>query len=455
MKRKSTFSSNLLHTLFIGIFLCCSGSALSQGRVVINEFSTGLSANKSQDFIELKNVGVGTADISNYTLVIDNESIKLPKNTLVQEGGFFVFNYPKMIAKEKSNIRIYVLDSSSNIIDAVSGKSSEVQNAKVESILDVSGQGMFFSRKMDGDCKWILDSSSTAGASNNKMGTISSLQISKLVSMNTNCSSGKVNFTIEGANPEKFFSVNYTLGFDANNDGKLTTSDRFVNGSDSTAPIVEVNNLYSSGTYKIMLEPINGCNQQVFDFRIDPCVTMAVRLKKFTGSSNGKVNNFNIEIETDADLKELKLEGSVNGSQFEKISNVPFENRAGLQNISYNSNPTQQTYFRIAMTDINNKVTYSPIVHLSLVASSPNKISASPNPFSDMVNLRVQSDKNEKAVVSFYATNGALAFTQSIDLFSGNNDIRLQTSQLQKGLYIVSIRNQSNQQAQITRLMKG
>jgi hypothetical protein len=204
-----------------------------------------------------------------------------------------------------------------------------------------------------------------------------------------------------------------------------------------------------------MLEPINGCNQQVFDFRIDPCVTMAVRLKKFTGSSNGKVNNFNIEIETDADLKELKLEGSVNGSQFEKISNVPFENRAGLQNISYNSNPTQQTYFRIAMTDINNKVTYSPIVHLSLVASSPNKISASPNPFSDMVNLRVQSDKNEKAVVSFYATNGALAFTQSIDLFSGNNDIRLQTSQLQKGLYIVSIRNQSNQQAQITRLMKG
>jgi len=131
----------------------------------------------------------------------------------------------------------------------------------------------------------------------------------------------------------------------------------------------------------------------------------------------------------------MKLEGSVNGSQFEKISNVPFENRAGLQNISYNSNPTQQTYFRIAMTDINNKVTYSPIVHLSLVASSPNKISASPNPFSDMVNLRVQSDKNEKAVVSFYATNGALAFTQSIDLFSGNNDIRLQTSQLQKGLY--------------------
>mgnify|MGYP003350459035 FL=1 len=263
---------------------------------------------------------------------------------------------------------------------------------------------------------------------------------------NTDCSSGKVNFTIENANPEKYFSVSYVLGFDANNDGKFTANDRFENGKDSTAPVVEINNLYSTGTYKIMLEPITGCNQQVFDFKIDPCITMAVRLKKFTGNNNGKVNNFNIEIETDADLKELRLEASINGSQFEKVANVPFENRAGLQNIQFNSNPSQQSYFRIAMTDVNNKTTYSPIVHLNLTAQQPNKMSASPNPFSDVLNLNIQSDKNEKAVVNFYATNGALAYSQTIDLTNGSNNIRLQTNQLQKGLYIVAIRNFSNQQ---------
>jgi hypothetical protein len=181
-----------------------------------------------------------------------------------------------------------------------------------------------------------------------------------------------------------------------------------------------------------MLEPISGCNQQVFDFKIDPCITMAVKLKKFTGSTNGKVNNLNVEIEIDADLKELRLEGSFNGNQFEKVINVPLQNRAGLQNIAFNSNPTQQSYFRIAMTDVNNKTTYSPVVRLSVNEQQMSKMSASPNPFNDVIQLQLQAEKNEKAVVQFYATNGALALTQITDLMSGHNDIRLQTSQLQK-----------------------
>jgi hypothetical protein len=107
------------------------------------------------------------------------------------------------------------------------------------------------------------------------------------------------------------------------------------------------------------------------------------------------------------------------------------------------------------MTDVNNKTTYSPVVRLSVNEQPMSKMSASPNPFNDVIQLQLQAEKSEKAVVQFYATNGALALTQTIDLMSGHNNIRLQTSQLQKGMYIVSIRNASSQQAQITRLMKG
>ena len=455
MPAKTSFKNGLFRILLMGILVIGAGDVFSQGKVIINEFSSGFSINKSQDFIELKNVGIGVADISNFSLVIDNEIVKFPKNTLLLEGGFFVVNTTKMIAKEKENIRIFLKDSSSTIADAISGNKADLQDGKIESILNAIGQGNFFSRKLDGDCRWIADTTSSIGATNNKNGAVAEVQISKLVAMNMNCSSGKVNFTVEGSTPEKFFAVRYTLGFDANNDGKMNASDRYSSGTDSSAPVVEINNLYSSGSYKIMLEPVSGCDQQVFDFKIDPCITMAVRLKKFTGSSNGKSNNFNIEIETDADLKELKLEASINGNQFEKIANVPFENRAGLQSILFNSNPTQHAYFRIAMTDINNKVTYSPIVHLASAVAPVSTMTASPNPFSDMVNLRVQSDKKDRAVINFYATNGALAYSQTVDLQSGNNEIRLQTSQLQKGLYIVAVRNLSNQQAQIARLMKG
>jgi len=455
VKHKLPNKTLVLNILLWSALMMGSEEARTQGRVVINEFSTGLSVKNTQDFIELKNVGISSVNISNYVLNINNEIIAFSKNTILFEGGYYVVYTSKMITKEKSNISISLTDSSSNLIDAISGKSSDLNNSKIESLIDAKGTGLIFARKTDGDCTWMIDSTSTLGINNQKNGSVSSLQISKLVAMNTNCSSGKVNFTIENANPEKYFSVSYVLGFDANNDGKFTADDRFEKGKDSTAPVVEINNLYSTGTYKIMLEPINGCNQQVFDFKIDPCITMAVRLKKFTGNNNGKVNNFNIEIETDADLKELRLEASINGSQFEKVANVPFENRAGLQNIQFNSNPSQQSYFRIAMTDVNNKTTYSPIVHLNLTAQQPNKMSASPNPFSDVLNLNIQSDKNEKAVVNFYATNGALAYSQTIDLTNGSNNIRLQTNQLQKGLYIVAIRNFSNQQPQIARLMKG
>ncbi|MFZ9262349.1 MAG: T9SS type A sorting domain-containing protein [Chitinophagaceae bacterium] len=452
--KTSNFKS-LLIALMMGAIMGGAMGANAQGKVIINEFSTGLSGKNGQDFIEIKNAGIGAANISNYTIAINNEIIRIPANTLVQEGGYFLVNASKMITAGAANISIVLSDSSNKMVDAVSGKASDASNTKFESLLNANGIGNIFSRKVDGDCIWVMDSIQTAGFSNAKNGAQSSLQISKLVAMNTNCSSGKVNFTIENTNASKYFSMSYVLGFDANNDGKFNTSDRFENGTDTSAPVVEINNLYSTGSYKIMLEPISGCNQQVFDFKIDPCITMAVRLKKFTGNNNGKVNNFNIEIETDADLKELRLEASINGNQFEKISNVPFQNRAGLQNISFNSNPSQHSYFRIAMTDVNNKTTYSPIVHLSAAVQQISKMTASPNPFNDIVNLQVQSEKNEKAVVNFYATNGALAFTQTVDLMSGNNNIRFQTSQLQKGMYIVAIRNASSQQAQITRVMKG
>jgi hypothetical protein len=455
MTVKTSYFSNLLIALMIGVIVMGTEEVHAQSRVIINEFSTGQSGKNGQDFIELKNVGIGDAKIGNFTLLVENEIIRIPANTTLPAGGFYVAYTSKMVATDVKNIKISLNDSASQLMDAISGKATDAANIAIETLLNASGKGNYFGRKTDGDCYWQMDTVPTAGASNGKLGAASSMQITKLVAMNTNCSSGKVDFRVENANAASFFTMNYTIAFDANNDGKFNANDRFEKGADSSAPVVEINNLYSTGSYKIMLEPMSGCNQQIVDFKIDPCITMAVKLKKFTGSNNGKVNNFNIEIETDADLKELKLEASTNGSQFEKVSNIPFQNRAGLQNISFNNNPTQQNYFRIAMTDVNNKTTYSPVVRLSINEQSANKMTASPNPFNDIIQLQLQSEKNEKAVVQFYATNGALALSQTIDLMSGQNNIRLQTSQLQKGMYIVSIRNASSQQAQITRLMKG
>ena len=146
MTVKKSLFNRLLNILVWGVLTVGSQDVLSQGKVIINEFSNGLSLNKTQDFIELKNVGVGVADISGYMITIDNETIKLPKNTVLQEGGFYVVNSNKMIAKEKENVRIFLKDSASNIIDALSGSKADLQDSKVESLLDAAGQGNYFSK---------------------------------------------------------------------------------------------------------------------------------------------------------------------------------------------------------------------------------------------------------------------------------------------------------------------
>jgi len=63
----------------MGMILGLQAGVFAQGRVVINEFSTGFSYKNGQDFIELKNVGMTDANIGNFTIVTENEIIRIPR----------------------------------------------------------------------------------------------------------------------------------------------------------------------------------------------------------------------------------------------------------------------------------------------------------------------------------------------------------------------------------------
>ncbi|MFO0004998.1 MAG: hypothetical protein ACK559_28105, partial [bacterium] len=75
--------------LLMGMILGLQAGVFAQGRVVINEFSTGFSYKNGQDFIELKNVGMTDANIGNFTIVTENEIIRIPGNTILPAGGFY------------------------------------------------------------------------------------------------------------------------------------------------------------------------------------------------------------------------------------------------------------------------------------------------------------------------------------------------------------------------------
>lgn len=325
-------------------------------------------------------------------------------------------------------------------------------NISYEIIGEATGNGNSFARKTNGNCDWDKETKQNGGESNGGE-TNSTLTMTQTVSLNLNCSNGNVAFTITSPSPATYFPFTYLLGFNSDGNVNFTSNDTYTNGSDDTSPIIEINNL-ALGNYNILLEPSTGCNQLSGIFEIGPCATMDVKLKKFAGVSNGKTNKFLIEIEHDNDLKEIQLQSSRDRMSFSKVASIPFENKKGLQSISYINSTNDNFYFRIGMVDINHKIRYSAVVDLS-TSILDQEIKISPNPFSNFISLEYNSNKTDVLDLHILSSLGAVMKTERINLRTGSNNLRIQTSTLPKGLYIVFMRSLGSNDTRITRVVKG
>jgi hypothetical protein len=274
--------------------------------------------------------------------------------------------------------------------------------------------------------------------------------------MNQNCNGGNATFTVTNTSPTpaSFFPFTYILGLDNNGDGVFGTGDIYSNGTDDTAPSIQLTGL-GLGSYNIVLEPSTGCNQKFFTFTIGPCATMPIKLKQFSGLNNGKLNRFNIDIETDADMKMLNLESSFDGIKFNKVASIPFADRVGLQNIVYNSEAGSETYFRLAMTDDKNKTSYSNIVNLVKASNNKQLFSIAPNPFTEFLGLSQYTTKEDVLLINIMSPAGQVVLADRYALKVGQNNIRLLTSKLAKGLYLVSLKKINTGETQMTRVLKN
>ena len=489
----------------------------AQGRLVINEFMAwpGESCPVTAEFIELKNMGPGPMNIGCHVITDGDFAITIPANTILRPGEFYVLGGQDVINSPCANLsrnvtvnlnwttcgctnsaipttgeglltdggsageQLVLFNPAGTIIDAVvreinkietsstitskttgtcTGFSFDLDNLSIiyEEIGESQGRGNSFARKMDGDCDWVKETQQNGGATNNIAGEAATLSMTETYTMNQNCTGGNATFTVTNTSPTpaSFFPFTYILGFDNNGDGIFGTGDIFTNGTDYTAPSVELTGL-PIGSYDIVLEPAAGCNQKFFTFNIGPCATMPIKLKQFSGSNNGKLNRFNIDIETDADMKMLILESSFDGLKFNRVASIPFADRVGLQNIVFNSEAGAETYFRLSMTDDNNKTSYSNIVNLVKTSNNNQLFSIAPNPFSDFLGLSQYSTKEDVLMISIMSPAGQVVLADRYALKVGQNNIRLLTSKLAKGLYLVSLKKINTGETQITRVLKN
>lgn len=498
----------------LAIFLAMGNDSQAQGRVIINEFMAwpGEACPVTAEFIELKNMGPGPVDIGCYVITDGDYAITIPANTTLQPGEFYVLGGQNTInapcANINSNITVNLNWNTCNctsgpiptiddglmtdggdageqlvlfnpngvIIDAVVRKLNSIEPSasittsaagfcspftfdldnltiKYEEIGESQGRGNSFARFIDGDCKWVKETQQNGGTTNSKTGEASTLSMTMLTTLNVNCITGNAVFTVTSPSPATYFPMTYTLGYDNNQDGRFTSSDIYANGTDLTSPSVEFSNL-SLGKYNIVIEPVIGCNQQFFTFELGPCATMDIKLKEFSGQNMGKYNRFNIAIETDNDMKFLQLESSLDGRNFMQPVNLPFEKRKGLQTIQFNQESAGNQFFRLAMTDINGKVQYSKILNLVNTAGD-NTIKIAPNPFNDYLGISEYSNREDVLMVNILSTAGQLMINEKLILKTGQNNYRLITTKLPKGIYIVQMKKQISGESQITRIIKN
>lgn len=512
-----TFIQRSLVALAICLFgLCPFGDLNAQGRLIINEFLNwpNNTCGATTEFIELKNIGPGSMNIGCYVITEGDFSITIPPNTMLAPGKYFILGGQNTIAAPCANLtlpvnvnlnwnncggctsgtipttgdglmtdggsaseQIVLFNPSGQVIDAVvrdtttkesssaittaamgGGCSSfsfdlDNLNIKYEMIGESPGRGNSYARRMDADCKWVKETQQSGGTTNDVTGELSALAVTETITLNMGCTTGNAVFTINNADVNLYFPFNYVLAYDANGDGMFNSSDVFISGTDNTSPSIEFNNM-ALGTYSVMMEPAIGCNQINRVFSIGPCTLMGIKLKRFTGKRSSGKNNFDIQIETDTDTKEIKLEYSNDGKNFIADGSVPFEKTVGIQNITYNSHTLANGFFRLWLADAKGNSGYSQIIHLNGSTQESLMAQIAPNPFTDMLGINLQAERDDQAEVQVMTQMGAMVMSDRYHIKAGINQIRVVANKLPKGIYIVSVRKLATGERQMLRAFK-
>lgn len=483
-----------LKTILLLICLFLLKTGFGQGRVVINEYMpwTLNGCGTTAEFVELMNFGPGPVDIGCYILTDGDFSVTIPPNTILQPGQYFVIAGQDEINAPCANInatiqadlnwnncdctsdpiptsgsgfftdggsaneQVVLLDANLEVVDAVvrsypvepssvittSGTHCPSQtfdlddmNINYETLGMSTGRGNSFARKLDGDCGWVKDPQQSADASNNTSGDVSDVAYEFSIIDALDCSEthGSVYVYVKRARYDDFFPMNYTLAFDANNDGVLDFNDNYTFGSDDTAPDIFIDNL-PIGRYRLTVESVYGCSLQSFDFQILPCQpALPVKLEYFRHSVIPGQNKFQWKLVPGEELSSITLEKAKANNRFVVAKTFHGNNN----NLNYEfleplSSPF--VYYRLKVVYANGSHFYSSIIDTRNPSTSVIN-TVWPNPARDRIMVQQVSVTDQKLPFAIYNLNGTTVLQGVLDLKTGTNSIPLEISSLPPGIY--------------------
>jgi hypothetical protein len=465
--------------------------------------------NTTSEFIELLNFGPGPINIGCYIVTNGTYSITIPPNTILQRGQYFILSGQNILSQAcgntdssihvdlnwttcnctnvpipttgdgfmqnggSANEKVVLLDPNLNVIDAVSrdipvsssvavttsgagGSCSnktfdlDTMSINYESINNSTGIDNSFARRVDGDCGWVKTTAISAHAANKTGSTASATYDFTAVSTN-DCgqTAGSISIQVNASNVSALFPMNYTLGYDVDQNEMLDGNDQYTYGIDNTASTIDINNL-AYGRYRITVASSSSCNLKSFDFYVFNCYTVILPIKllyfKYEGAQNGR-RVFKIKIDNSTAINNIVLEAK-SEDRFKALATLsgPFSQNE----IAIDTDVAPYTIYRLKLITQAGVVSYSQEIKILQNSS----VASWPNPVKENVFIKVNTLCSGKLSYSIINSNGGIVMNAIIEVKDGKQTVCIPTAKLNDGIYYLKMQGYPLQQPVAFRFIK-
>ena len=228
------------------------------------------------------------------------------------------------------------------------------------------------------------------------------------------------------------------------------------NAAESTIPVAtDITNFCTAGIEnsngtKGIFYRVNGSGGSIFESPLAvlfkaPQTALPLSLLTFNVQINNGVNKIGWSTSQEINTRNFTIEHSLDGINFTSIGVVAaYGNSNSLLNYSFTDMAPKKgkNYYRLLMTDNDGKISFSQIINVRNDGKSA--ITIFPIPVRNVMNLLVNADINERAVLSITDGNGKLILTKTLTINTGYNKLLLNTDGLAAGNYILKIQLQND-----------
>ncbi|MEP7255011.1 MAG: autotransporter-associated beta strand repeat-containing protein [Ferruginibacter sp.] len=166
---------------------------------------------------------------------------------------------------------------------------------------------------------------------------------------------------------------------------------------------------------------------------------LAIKITYFNASKGNGYNSLNWQAACSSSQAIFEIERSTDGINFTTISSITASQARCAQPFSYNDNtaPAGTVFYRIKIIDVDGKITNSAIVKLSTQSKDMQLVGVSPNPVSNIAQLKINTIKNEVVDLAIVSVDGKVVYRSSIQVQPGSSVVNMDIANLPGGIYMI------------------